>query len=87
MFIIWGTRHLEKTLGNSKRPYQCSHCNNVSKYRIFRRRTWFALFWIPTIPLSSKYFIACPICNFGSQISKEEALNQVEEEIPVDMQN
>lgn len=87
MFIIWGTRHLEKELGNTQKTYQCSHCNNASRYRVFRRRTWFALFWIPIIPLSSKYFVTCPICNYGNKIKKEEALSLVEDAIPVDMQN
>lgn len=78
MFIIWGTKSIDKTLGNSQRAYQCGHCNNVTNYRIFRRRKWFTLFWIPIFPFSSKYFIACPVCNYGQQISKDEAMEQIQ---------
>lgn len=78
MFIIWGTKNTEKVYGYSQRSYQCGHCNNVSKYKIFRRRKWFALYWIPMIPMSSEYFISCPICNWGKQITKESAMEQVE---------
>lgn len=81
MFIIWGSKVMEKVLGKSQRAYQCAHCNNVNNYKIFRRRNWFTLFWIPIFPFSSKYFIACPICNYGSQIKKEEALEQVQEQM------
>lgn len=77
MFIVWGTKGMEKILGNSQRSYQCQHCNNVSNYKIFRRRKWFTLFWIPIFPYSSQYFIACPICNYGAKISKDEAMNQI----------
>lgn len=72
MFIIWGTKSFEKVLGYSQMSYQCGHCNNASQYKIFRRRKWFTLFWIPIIPLGSHYFIACPICNYGREIKKAE---------------
>ena len=81
MFIVWGTRSKDKDLGQSQVAYECEHCNNVSHYRIFRRRNWFTIFWIPIIPLSTKYFIACPICNFGQQIKKSEALDKVQETV------
>lgn len=79
MFIIWGTKTTEKTLGNSQQVYQCGHCNNASNYRIFRRRKWFALFWIPMIPLSTKYYISCPVCNYGREITKQEAETLVQQ--------
>lgn len=77
MIIIWGSRVMDKTLGYSGIRYQCSNCNNASQYRIFRRRKWFTLFWIPIFPFSSEYYICCPICNFGQKISKEEAEKQL----------
>ena len=79
MFIIWGTREKEKELGISQQSYQCTHCNNVSNYKIFRRKNWFTVFWIPIIPLSSKYFISCPICNYGQKIKKAEALEKIQQ--------
>ena len=84
MFIIWGSRGMDKTLGETERTYQCQHCNNVSHYKIFRRRNWFTLFWIPIFPFSSKYYISCPICNFGSKLKKQDALDQLVKETPAE---
>ncbi|MBQ7359050.1 MAG: zinc ribbon domain-containing protein [Lachnospiraceae bacterium] len=78
MLIIWGSRSMDKTLGETQRSYQCQHCNNVNRYRVFRRRNWFTLFWIPIFPFSSKYYITCPICNFGSKLKKQDALDQLQ---------
>ncbi len=80
MFIIWGTKGIEKHLGFSAQPYRCQHCNNTEYYKIMRVRTWFTLFWIPIFPISSKYFITCPICNYGMKLKKEEALAMVEQQ-------
>ena len=89
MFIIWGSRSMDKTLGETQRTYQCQHCNNASRYRVFRRRNWFTLFWIPIFPFSSKYFVTCPICNFGSQLKKDAAMEllMVESEMQQQIQS
>lgn len=78
MFIIWGTRTMDKTMGYTLQQYQCGRCNNASNYRIFRRRKWFTLFWIPIFPYSSKYYTTCPICNYGRELQKEEAMGYIE---------
>lgn len=82
MFIIWGTRGMEKILGYTGQKYQCGHCNNVSQYKVFRRQKWFTLFWIPIFPFSSEYYVCCPICNYGQKVPKEEAQRLVSEGIP-----
>ncbi len=74
MFIIWGFRNTEKILGYTEQPYRCTHCNNVAHHKVFRRIHWFTLFWIPIIPTSFKYFGCCPICNYGQQLKKEQAM-------------
>lgn len=33
---------------------------------------WFSLFFIPTIPLSTKYLLQCPICHASENLSKDE---------------
>lgn len=80
MLIIWGTKGFEKVLGMTKQPYQCSHCGNANYYKIVRQRVWFTLFWIPLFPVSTKYYVLCPICDFGSKLKKDEALAMVSEE-------
>lgn len=78
MFIIWGSRTIEKNLGHSQETYMCRHCNNASNYKIFHRTKWFTLFWIPIIPLGRKYFVACPICNYGNELPKSTAMAHVQ---------
>jgi len=76
MFIIWGTHTYKKLIGAAK-TVNCGHCNNVVTFQILRARTWFTLFWIPIFPVSSKYFILCPICGSGIQVKKDQALAEV----------
>lgn len=73
MFIIWGSRVKETTLGNLGAIWRCDHCNNDSHYRVFKRATWFTLFWIPIFPYSTKYYVTCPVCGYGKEMKKAEA--------------
>ncbi len=79
MFIIWGTRMMNKTLGYFNQAFQCGRCNNVSNYKLIRQRQWFTLFWIPIFPIGTKYFLGCPVCNYGQYINKKEAKRMLEE--------
>ena len=79
MFIVWGTRNTNKTLGSLAPIWECQHCHNASHYTVFARKQWFTLFWIPVIPLSSEYFVTCPICNYGRKVQKQEAMNMLEQ--------
>ena len=72
--IIYGWKHMNKELGiNLSKIYCCPHCNNSSHYKIIRHRLYFTLFFLPILPLSSKYYEICPICERGVKIKKAEA--------------
>ncbi len=43
----------------------CSHCKNEDHWVLTRITKWFTLFFIPVIPYSIKYFLSCPICQYG----------------------
>ena len=77
MFIVWGTRVLKKEMGYTKNVFHCNHCNNDNHYKITRVRKFFALFWIPLIPYSSKYFVHCPICDYGYEVKKDALENLI----------
>jgi hypothetical protein len=77
MFIVYGTRVLKKHMGTTRDEFRCAHCNNVNHYKITRVRKFFALFWIPLIPYSSKYFVHCPICDYGSEVKKDAIENLI----------
>jgi hypothetical protein len=69
MIIIFGLRRLRKGLGPVL--LRCSNCG-MSPLVLFRVSTWFALFFIPVIPVSFKHFTACGNCKRVEQISKAQ---------------
>ena len=76
MFIIFGTRQTVKKIGDVG-VYRCDHCNNVIVFQVMIIRKWFTLFWIPIFPYSIQYYIICPICQYGGELTKENALELV----------
>lgn len=69
MIIIFGLRRLRKGMGPIL--LRCSNCG-ASPLVLFRISTWFALFFIPVIPVSFKHYTACPNCKRFAQISKAD---------------
>ena len=78
MFLNFGAHNAEKVFGYSQRTYYCKTCNVITKYKIFRRTIWFTIFFIPMIPASREYYMACPMCNWGRQIKKAEVQELVQ---------
>lgn len=69
MIIIFGLRRLRKGLGPVM--LRCANCG-ASPLVLFRISTWFALFFIPLIPISFKHFTACPNCRRIEDVSKAQ---------------
>jgi hypothetical protein len=69
MIIIFGLRRLRKGMGPIM--LRCSNCG-ASPLVLLRVSTWFALFFIPIIPVSFKHFTACGNCKRVEQVSKEQ---------------
>lgn len=69
MIIIFGLRRLRKGLGPVM--LRCSNCG-MSPLVLFRVSTWFALFFIPVVPVSFKHFTACANCKRVEQVSKTQ---------------
>jgi len=63
--IIFGWGH--QTIKNFGPAFKqlCSHCNNEEYWVLTRTMTWFTLFFIPIFPYSIKYFLSCPVCQYG----------------------
>lgn len=76
MVILWGFNTFKKDMLETG-PYTCNYCNNATLFKIVRVRKWFTLFFIPIIPLSSKYYHVCPICNQGVLMAKEQAKDAI----------
>ena len=70
--IIFGWGHqTTKNFGPTFKNH-CSHCNNEEYWVLTRFMTWFTLFFIPVFPYSIKYFLSCPICQYGLTLDGEQ---------------
>jgi len=69
VIIIFGLRRLTKGMGAIR--LRCANCG-MSPLVLFRVSTWFALFFIPVIPVSFKHYTACPNCKRLDQVSKAD---------------
>jgi hypothetical protein len=69
MIIIFGLRRLRKGMGPIL--LRCSNCG-ASPLVLFRVSTWFALFFIPMIPVSFKHYTTCPNCKRLDPVSKAQ---------------
>lgn len=71
MFFIVGISPVNKVIGPlDEEP--CSRCNNTKHWLLSKSSSFISLFFIPIIPLGSKYHKFCPICNQAQQLSRDE---------------
>ena len=74
MFIIIGFRETRKFLGKA-RMLTCARCGNTNAFEVWSETQWITLFFINVIPVKTKYFVLCPICHYGQEVQKREALD------------
>lgn len=72
MFIIFGSRGFKIRLGTTLLHRTCGHCHNDVRLDAYKTGSKFTLFFIPIFPISSKYHVICPICQYGFEVSKQE---------------
>ncbi|WP_321388621.1 zinc-ribbon domain-containing protein [uncultured Enterococcus sp.] len=70
MFIVWGSRGFEKDLGETIVRCTCGNCNNDVAMEAKQIGRKFTLFWIPLFTTSSAYYMLCPICHHGKEMTK-----------------
>lgn len=76
--IIWGFRSRGKSYGQIQMA--CPHCQKQAMTTISQSRRWFALFFIPIFPISSKNTIAvCGLCGYRYGIKSEYAQPLIEQ--------
>jgi hypothetical protein len=76
MFIIFGIKRMVRRMATVFA--MCSQCGSPAAQVVVRRSTWFSLFFIPVIPLGSKYSSTCTLCGTATRLDKEQALHLVE---------
>ncbi len=73
MFFIIGTRYKDKPLTETPSSELCMNCGEKSKHIIVRERKYFTFFFIPLIPLHTRYVFKCPACTYSRKITRAEA--------------
>ncbi|GAB3063557.1 MULTISPECIES: zinc-ribbon domain-containing protein [Micromonospora] len=71
MFFIFGLR--TKVTRSGVVTQVCRHCGNQAAQVITRRATKFSLFFVPLIPVRTRYAQQCTFCGAQYDISRAEA--------------
>lgn len=72
MIIVWGSKGYQEILGQHGAVNTCSHCNNDVNMQVMEIGRKFTLFWIPLFKFGRKYYLTCPVCNYGHELTKEQ---------------
>ena len=79
MFFIFGLDDAKPYIVTSQQSKYCYHCHNTTYWNIVKHQTRFSLFFLPILPIKSKYYFLCPICNHGDEITQSEYTNLINE--------
>jgi hypothetical protein len=71
MIILFGFRRRATRLATIF--VMCAYCHTPAAHVLTRTRRYFTLFFIPVIPLGTKYITTCTMCGHATQITKEGA--------------
>jgi hypothetical protein len=71
VIILFGFRRKSSRLGTIF--VVCGYCHTPAAHALTKIRKYFTLFFVPVIPLDTKYAITCTMCGRASQITKETA--------------
>ncbi|MBW4705038.1 MULTISPECIES: zinc-ribbon domain-containing protein [unclassified Micromonospora] len=71
MFFIFGLR--TKVTRSGVVTAVCRHCGNQAAQVISRRSTKFTLFFVPLIPIRTKYVQQCSFCGVEYAVDADEA--------------
>jgi hypothetical protein len=72
MFVILGLAGNKPEITKSVEFINCPHCNNRQFWNLIHEQTNFSLFFLPLFSVKDKYFKACPICQYGQELTKTE---------------
>ncbi|HAG17341.1 MAG TPA: hypothetical protein DCG69_12605 [Bacteroidales bacterium] len=72
MFVILGLSDSKPEITKSNDFLNCPNCNNQRFWNLIHERTHFSLFFLPVFPIKEKYYKACPVCNYGQELSKTD---------------
>lgn len=71
MLVIFGMSRRVRRLGVVQRG--CGACGQVAAHPLERTRNWFTLFFVPLVPLSTRYTTRCAFCAAECRVPADEA--------------
>ena len=71
MFVLWGFGRRSNYTGELVKDI-CGGCGTTQNMNILTEYNYGSIFFVPIIKLNRKYYIVCPRCGAGKQISKSE---------------
>ncbi|OYT16478.1 MAG: zinc-ribbon domain-containing protein [Bacteroidetes bacterium 4572_77] len=71
MFVIFGLDDAKPEIFTTRTEKYCNHCHNTSFWQAAKHQSRISLFFIPLIPIKTKYYFLCPICKNGEEISQD----------------
>jgi hypothetical protein len=72
VFFIFGWRTKSSAQGPALAT-ECHHCRNDVNWVHVKATDWIELFFIPLIPVRSKHYLVCDVCQYGIELDGEEA--------------
>src|ERR1700722_17477345 len=75
MFLIFGIKRLKRRLVTTFAL--CARCGTPAAQVLTRMGTWFSLFFVPLIPLGTRYVSTCTFCGESTKLEKLQALQVV----------
>jgi hypothetical protein len=71
MLVIFGLSRKERPAGLV--ALLCAVCGHPGPQPLVRRRTRFTVFFVPVLPLGSRWETRCPVCGTTHRLSAGEA--------------
>ena len=71
MLVIFGLSRKERAAGLV--ALVCAVCGHPGPQPLVRRRTRFTVFFVPVLPLGSRWETRCPVCGTTHRLSAGEA--------------
>ena len=75
MFLIFGIKRMVTRMATVFAL--CGRCGSPAAQVVASRTTWFALFFIPVVPLRTTYLSTCTLCGTSVGLDQEEAQRTV----------
>lgn len=72
MILIGGLDKNSKRIADAG-IHNCENCNNVTVFEVRQISTTVSLFFLLHLDLSHKIYVVCPVCDFGYELSVEDA--------------